>query len=438
MDAPALLRAAFDAAVAGAAPGPVTARATGELALPVARGIWVIAIGKAAVAMAGGALAALRDAGPAVAGGLVVAPAGEDGAPAPLELVHGDHPIPGAHSLHAAERLGDLTLRVGASEVALVLVSGGTSSLIAAPVAGVPADALPPLAERLLGSGLDIHRMNVVRKRFARWGAGRLALALAPARIHCLALSDVIGDDLASIGSGPCVPDPATAEEVRGILRDAHLLRALPAALVAYLDDVIAERRPETPKPGDPVFAHVDARVIASNRLALDAAAARLRALGVADARVDPRPLSGEARQAGVAIAESLLALPRQGSGTTAVLRGGETTVTLGAMHGRGGRCQELALAAARVLHEAGERGRGITLLAAGTDGRDGPTDAAGAIVDAGTWERIASRGVDPRRALDAHDAWHALDAAGALLRTGLTGTNVMDVVIGLVASPAP
>jgi glycerate-2-kinase len=347
-------------------------------------------------------------------------------------VVPGDHPEPGAGSRSAAEALARAAADAGPRDEAWVLLSGGTTSLLGAPIDGVSAADLATLYAVLLGSGLDISAINQIRKRFSRWGGGRLAAALAPARVRVFVVSDVIGDDLASIGSGPCVPDPARARDVRRALDSAGLSARVPPALLALLSDVEAGRAPETPKPHDPAFAKVETRLIASNRLALDAAAARAVALGLS-AEIVQAPLAGEAASAGRELATTLLSYARASAGQPrrCVIWGGETTVTLGAdPPGLGGRSQELALAAAEVLARAGDDR--VALLAAGTDGRDGPTDAAGAVVDGNTWEAVRRGGRDPARDLAAHDAYRALDAAGALLRPGLTGTNVMDVVIGL------
>jgi glycerate-2-kinase len=326
--------------------------------------------------------------------------------------------------------------------VALVLISGGTSSLIAAPLRGMNEADLRSLYELLLGAGLDITAMNAVRKRFSRWSAGRLALALAPATTHCLAISDVAGDDLAIIGSGPCVPDPTTVREVSAILRSANLLTRMPQTQRDYLVAVARGTIPETPKAAHPAFAHVTARVIGDNRMAVEGAALVARRLGLNTHVSSPR-LTGEAAHAGAAIARELIAarpgVAGTGAASTCMIWGGETTVTLssGENGGRptgGGRCQELALAAAGVLDEVGDAATGITLLAAGTDGRDGATDAAGAIVDATTWREIASAGRDPSHALASHESHGALHAAGALMPRRETGTNVNDVVIGIVS----
>jgi glycerate-2-kinase len=314
-----------------------------------------------------------------------------------------------------------------------LLLSGGASSLLAAPVDGMAPNDLTALYALLLGSGLDIAAMNRIRKRFSRWGGGRLARALAPAPVRGFVVSDVIGDDLAAIGSGPCVPDPTTASEVRQLLEDARLWDRIPATARRLVTSSESGETAETPKPGDAAFARVTLEVIASNRLALEAAAKRAAELGLASV-VAETPLAGEASTAGASVAATLLQhcppseIPQPAR--RCFIWGGETTVTLGEVPpGAGGRCQELALAAARALAGAPA---GLGLLAAGTDGRDGPTDAAGAVVDGDTWRAIAAAGRDPGHDLAAHDAYRALDAAGALLKVGLTGTNVMDVVIGI------
>ena len=428
-------------------------------------------MGKAALPMAQAAVEVLHQHDSEPLGGIIVAPAAGPSPSPSLKVVVGDHPEPGPGSFTAAEALARVVTQVGSGQEVWVLLSGGTTSLIGAPVPGIAPTDLATLYQLLLGSGLDIAAMNRIRKRFSRWGAGRLAHALAPARVRVLVVSDVIGDDLASIGSGPCVPDPSTAVQVRQLLEGAGLWQRIPAAARKYLADVEAGTMTETPKPGDQAFANVTLELIASNRLALEAAAKRAAELGLAPV-VAETPLAGEAATAGASVAATLLhncgrysipqpeelrasggpkvGAPRQpeelranrgvqvgAPGQPEKLRaggrcwiwGGETTVTLGSSTGVGGRCQELALAAARAL--AG-RAPGTALLAAGTDGRDGPTDAAGAIVDGSTWGAIAAAGRDPARDLASHNAYPALDAVGALLRPGLTGTNVMDVVMGV------
>jgi glycerate-2-kinase len=400
--------------------------------------LWIFALGKAAPEMARVAVDCARRHRAPIAGGFVIA-AGEMRAPHPaLRCAAGDHPIPGARSLAAAQALAEATDRVGEDDAALVLISGGATSLAAAPVDGLAPETIPPLFDALLRSGWDIGAMNAVRKRFLRWGAGRLAGAIAPAAIQPALLSDVIGDDPATIASGPCAPDPLTARDVRARLESLTDVAPIGdlAPLFRHLDLVESGDVPETPKPGDRVFRSVLPSIVHGNATALDAAAAEARRFGW-HAIVASHPLSGEASLRGEQIAAALLA-GVGGDRPFCFIHGGETTVTRGApAAGRGGRCQELALAGARVLDAAHASAGSIALLAAGTDGRDGPTDAAGAIVDRDSWRRARAGGRDPARALAEHDAYPALDAAGALLRTGPTGTNVMDIVVGVVNAPS-
>ena len=387
--------------------------------------------------MASVAVDVARERGTAIAGGVVVGADASDRPHPAIRCVVGDHPIPGARSIAAARAIADSASAVGDADLVLVLISGGATSLAAAPVDGLDDGVLPPLFDALLRSGWDIGAMNAVRKRFLRWGAGRLASALSPAAVQPAVLSDVIGDDPAFIASGPCAPDPLTARDVRARLET--LAEAMPRptfdALVGYLDAVTDGRLPETPKADHRSFESVRQPVVHGNAVALQAAVTRASQFGwrVIVAR---RPLAGDAAMRGGQLAAALLA----GVSATGherpmcLIHGGETTVTLGTTaRGRGGRCQELALAAARTFDASYERAQSVTLLAAGTDGRDGPTDAAGAVVDRDSWRRARAAGRDPAADLMAHDSYSALDAAGALLRTGRTGTNVMDVVVGLV-----
>ncbi len=395
----------------------------------------MLALGKAALPMARTAVEVLAAWHLEPSGGIVVAPAGGPPPHSRLPIAVGDHPEPGAGSLAAAEAVASATQGLSEGDEVWVLLSGGTTSLIGAPEQGLTPADLTLIYGHLLGSGLDIAAMNRIRKRFARWGGGKLARALAPARVRVYVVSDVIGDDLAAIGSGPCVPDPATAGEIRAELEVTRLWERLPEAARRLLLAAEAGEMPETPKPGHRTFARVTHELVASNRLALEAAAARAAELGL-NPRIADAPLAGEASLVGAELAATLVQdcerrdvpQPKSGAGPHCFIWGGETTVTLGPSPGLGGRCQELALAASREL--AGRAG--AVLLAAGTDGRDGPTDAAGAIVDGGTWAAIAGAGRDPARDLAWHDAYLALDAAGVLLRPGLTGTNVMDIVIGV------
>lgn len=428
----------YRVALAAVEPGVATSRALARAVPAPGSRTWVLGLGKAAHAMTRAAIVHLSDTERTPAGGLVAA---ADPGPPPaenIEVVVGDHPLPGPGSAAAAEALEAIVRNVRPGDDVWVLLSGGTSSLVAAPVRGIPSADLRAAYEVLFRSGLAIHEMNHIRKRISRWGAGRLAAALSHAEIHVFAVSDVTGNP-ASIGSGPCAPDPTTADRIRGMIA-AETLDGLPPSVLNLLERTSRGLAPETPKPGDAVFRRVVTEVVASNRIAVVAAAdeATHRGLRV---RVRRKPVAGEAADCGTAIARKLASLAAfeaaggegtgLASGTPACfMAGGETTVTLGPEPGRGGRCQELALAAAREL--GGVPSTRVTLLAAGTDGRDGPTDYAGAIVDNDTWDRIRAAGRDPAADLEAHNSLPALEVADALVRTGPTGTNVADLVFAL------
>jgi glycerate 2-kinase len=426
----------YDAAVGNADPGEATARAIGTLKIPQDRRILLFAVGKAATVMANAAVQSLLKSLHQIAGGVIVSPDGDRSPYPTITSICGDHPIPGRASFAAAQKIGEMSAGRRATDVAVVLVSGGASSLIAAPLKGHTEADLASLYETLLGSGLDITSMNCVRKRFSRWGGGRLALALAPAATFCLAVSDVPGDEIEVIGSGPCTPDSSTAAQVNAIIETAGVAHSLSASQREYISAVARGVSPETPKKQHPAFAHVSSRVIASNRTALDGAAAAAAARGM-NVEVVENLLAGAASVAGEELARKLIAARATRNGAPkCVIWGGETIVlSSGSTAGisGGGRCQELVLAAARVLGNAGDAAAGIRLLAAGTDGRDGVTDAAGAVVDATTWLAMQNAGVDPASALRRHESTSALSSVNALIPRRRTGTNVMDVAIGII-----
>lgn len=429
--------------------------------------------------MADGAVAALHSAGLEPAGGLVVAAHKPDAPPAwgsPLALRVGDHPIPDIGSLAAADAIAAAIAHVAPGDDVLVLLSGGTTALCAAPCAelslavGHPADAQRCIAaavDTMLARGLAIHEMNTIRRRLLRWGGGRLATALAArgARaIRVFAISDVIGDDPAVIGSGPCTPDPCAPDEVLALC-DAYGLRAtLDAPLLRALG--LAGSGATTvvpPATTHPAFERVAYSVIARNHDACSAAADAARAAGVTEVIAADEVLQGDAAALGTAIARVALRHAMSEPSDAMLVWGGEPTVVLtphdddadledDALAERladdeptaplGGRMQALALAAALALEspealvpygmvqDARTHAARIAILAAGTDGRDGPTDAAGAIVDAITAPLVRRAGRDPDVDLRRHRSYHALERAGALLRTGPTGTNVMDLVL--------
>ncbi len=429
-----VLTGLFWSAVRAASPRRAMEQALDSLTLDRTVPVWIVALGKAANQMSTAAVDHLQAKRMEPIGGIVIVPRAVPPPHAALAMAVGDHPVPGAQSAAAADALAGVLAQVAPADEVWVLLSGGATSLAAAPEGPIRAEELSELFRLLLSAGLDVVTMNKIRKRFLRWGAGRLAVAIDGARIRNFVISDVIGDDLAAVGSGPCVPDPTTAAQVRALLEERRLWDRIPVSARRFL--LMMERDPslETPKPGHRVFLRIERRIVASNRHALDAAAVRARDLGL-ETHVIANPLAGEAAPAGRRIALQLLSEARRGGERPrCLIWGGETTVTLEpGSREPGGRCQELALAAARELHAQGAHG-GISVLAAGTDGRDGETDAAGAVVNATTWLRITEAGRNPDRDLVSHSSHAALGAAGALLHTDLTGTNVMDVVIGIAA----
>lgn len=426
-----LLRAGLLAADPAAAVGRAMVRRgerleiAGLAAAPGAR-LRVLAAGKAAAGMAA---AAERIAGDRIAGGLAVTKDGHAGAPlARLRLLEASHPVPDARSEAAGRALLACAAQGESDEVVLVLLSGGASALLACPLPGIAGEDVARTTSLLLASGAAIDEVNCVRKHVCDVAGGRLARAARGRSVVVLAISDVIGDRLDVIGSGPCAPDPTRFADALGVLRDRGVLADVPAAVRRHLEAGARGEREESPKPGDACFARVRSAIVASNDDALAAAERAAREAGLRAARLGAA-LRGEAREVGRRLAA--LAGAVRPATRTLLLAGGETTVTLRGT-GRGGRSQELALAAA-----IGLAGRAdAALLAAGTDGTDGPTDAAGAFADGGTLARGAARGARAADALARSDAYGFFDVEGGLLRTGPTGTNVMDLVFLLLDPP--
>ena len=434
------------AAVRGVDPTTATRRAVEARLGSAEEPFWIIALGKASGAMADAAMDVLRVHNAEPAGGIVIGPKRVESPHAAIDVAVGDHPVPSTGSREASDRLADIAARIDGRGTVFVLLSGGATSLIAAPTAGVSDRDLGRLFEGMLASGADITVMNAIRKRFTRWGAGRLARALAPARVHCLIVSDVVGDDIASIASGPCAPDENSSPDVAALIERDGLEPFVPRALRDLLASPSAESEP--PSASDPLFGAVECTVILGNRNALEAAAETARSLGAAPVRVVHEPLLDDATFTAQRLVDELVRFSEasvsddgdvdRSARFACMLWGGETTVRLGPGEPEpGGRCQELALAAADALRSEGDRGACLTLLAAGTDGRDGNTDAAGAVVDATTWDAIVATGRDPADDLSTHRSHPSLDAVHALLRTGLSGTNVGDVVVGVVERTA-
>jgi hydroxypyruvate reductase len=342
-----------------------------------------------------------------------------------IELNECGHPVPDEAGARGADRIAELAAAAGPDDLVLCLISGGASALLPLPADGIALAEKQATTRQLLACGANIHEINALRKHISRIKGGQLARLAAPATIESLLLSDVIGDDLDVIGSGPTAPDASTFAGVQGIVAKYKL--NLPASVREHLDRGLAGEIPETPKPGDPLFSRVRNTVIGSNRLGLEAAAKAARTLGYRTLILSSE-IQGETREIArmhAAIASEIRRTGHPIKPPACIITGGETTVTLRG-DGLGGRNQEFVLAAA--IDIAGLDN--VVIFSAGTDGTDGPTDAAGAVADG----RTLSRNPEAARYLEANDSYHYFEALNDLVKTGPTNTNVMDVRLILVA----
>jgi glycerate 2-kinase len=355
-------------------------------------------------------------------------------APGNVQLTEAGHPVPDAAGMAGAERTVSLLTGLTERDLVIVLLSGGGSALLPLPVKGVSLADYRSLTDLLLRSGADITEINTVRKHCSRLQGGRLAELAAPARVVSLILSDVVGSPLDAIASGPTVPDPTTFADAWAVLVRYDLLERAPAPVISHLRQGMSGARPDTPKPGDPLFARVQNVIIGDNASAARAAAVRARALGFHSLLLSSF-IQGEAREVGRALAglaQGIAAGQSEIVPPACLVLGGETTVTLKGQ-GQGGRNQELVLAAGLALGGyALPAGVTAAVVSFGTDGTDGPTDAAGGVGTADTFSRAASLGLDLRAALAANDSYPCLAALGDLLVSAPTGTNVNDLMLVL------
>lgn len=408
------LRALFDAAIAAARPALCLPP---HLPQPPKGRLVVVGCGKAASAMA----RVVEDhyAGFDRLSGVVVTRYGHATSTRRVRVIEAAHPVPDGAGAEGARAILDAVRGLGSDDLVLCLISGGGSALTTLPGGAVTLDDLRALNRALLESGAPIGEMNAVRKHLSAFSGGRLAAAAHPARLIALAISDVAGDDPSTIASGPTVPDPTTREEALAILARRGI-NAAPSIRARLVDPEC-----ETPKPGDPRLAHAAFTIIASGRGSLDAAAAIARREGLAVHDLGDA-VEGEARE--VARAQAALALAtRAGSGPVrtpaVILSGGETTVTIRAKGGRGGRNSEYLLALALALDGA----PGIHAIAGDTDGIDGSEANAGAVLAPDTLARARATGLDPAACLDRNDAYPVFATLGDLVSTGPTLTNVND-----------
>jgi glycerate-2-kinase len=420
------------AAIDAAAPAPLVVRALTDEPLEAER-IIVTAAGKAAVPMAAAALGVLAG---AELRGVVVAPeptGSASGAPGPdmqpLELLHGGHPLPTASSAAAGRRVAELMSASQPDEVVLLLLSGGASALLALPAGDLSIEDIAATTSLLLRSGADIHQLNTVRRHLDALKGGRLAALAQPARVRALALSDVVGDALAAIASGPVSPDTTTCADAIAVLHDLGAWAGTPERVRRHLERGARGEYADTLAPGDPAFDGVDTRIIGNNSLALRGAADAAQAAGYAPIIVDA-PVSGEARVAGSEFGRHVRELATSSSARPriALLAGGETTVHVTGA-GRGGRNQELTLAAALEISGIPR----VLVASFGTDGIDGTTSVAGAVADGESVGRAAGRGSLARNHLEDNDSFAFFGGLHDLILTGPTGTNVLDIQVALI-----
>jgi hydroxypyruvate reductase len=418
-------RTIFQAALSAADPAGAVERYLKRRDFSRFRDIYVVGAGKAGASMA---QAAERVLGRRIAAGLLNVKYGHTAKLRRIELNECGHPVPDPNGVAGAERIARIAAGAGKDDLVICLISGGGSALLPAPAEGITLEEKQATTRLLLASGANIHEINSVRKHISRIKGGQLARLAAPARVESLMLSDVIGDNLDVIGSGPTAPDVSTFADAVGILDRYGIRERVPASVRERLEQGARGAVPETPKLDDPVFARVRNTIVGSSRLALAAAARHARALGYRTLVLSSE-IQGEAREIArmhAAIASEMVRTGHPMKPPACVITGGETTVTLRG-DGLGGRAQEFALAAA--IDIAGLEN--VVVFCAGTDGSDGPTNAAGAVADGQT----LGRQPDARSYLNRNDSYHYFESLGDLVITGPTNTNVMDVCIVLVGA---
>lgn len=433
----AQLEAIFRAAVAAVAPSNlVPAALEGWLPscgcvpglLDSARRIFLVAAGKAAPAMADAIVARLRS---RIAAGVVIGPPGRAQAAAqpeagPIRRFAASHPLPDASCERAARAVAQMLAPAHREDLVVLALSGGASALMALPAPAVTIDDKRIATEVLLRAGASIAELNAVRKHLSAIKGGQLLRLAGDARVLGLIISDVAGNDLSTIGSGPAAADPTTFQAAREILKRRQLWERMPEPVRDHLDRGAAGGVPETLKPGDPALERVTNLVIGDNAAALAGAETAARAAGFSADRW--RELYGEADELGRALAAHLGVMSRS---RLCVIAGGEPVVSVRG-RGRGGRAQQCALALAVELARIAA-GRHIAALVAGTDGIDGPTDAAGAFVSPQSAPLALAAGADPRVALRCNDSYRVFQALGDLFKPGPSETNVADIFIALV-----
>ena len=389
--------------------------------------LYVVGAGKAAAKMARAVEALL---GERIAGGIVIVKHGHNIPLKKLEIVEAGHPIPDPAGIKATEAIIQLLRRTQKTDLILCLVSGGASALLSCPVADLSLQDKQRTTQALLNCGARIQEINAIRKHISRVKGGRLAELACPSTVLSLILSDVIDDSMDNIGSGPTAPDSSTFADCLAIINRYGVGDMIPLAVTSFLKKGAAGEIADTPMADDPIFQQVQNLLIGNNQLALVAAKEKAQALGY-NTLILSKSVEGEARSVAidhVVSARDVLSGSSPVRAPACIISGGETTVTIRGA-GLGGRNQEFALAAALEIDGL----EGIVALSGGTDGTDGPTDAAGGIVDGTTIQRARDKGLDALSYLERNDSYPLLKTVGDLLVTGPTLTNVMDLRLILI-----
>jgi len=388
----------------------------------------VFGIGKASARMACAIESILAD---DLDQGLIVTKYGHSFPLRKIQVLEAGHPVPDENSLKGAQFLTEIACAADEHTLIINLVSGGGSSLLCLPADGISLEDKQRTTQALLASGADIDDVNCVRKHLSKVKGGGLAQIAYPARLITLILSDVIGDRLDTIASGITVPDPTTFQQALAVIRKYRIEERMPPSVIKHLNRGADSGIPETPKAGHPAFRNTVNMLLGNNALACSAACRTAKERGY-DTRILSTTLTGEASREGTRLARLACdtAAGRSGAPKPAlIIAGGETTVTIRGK-GKGGRNQEMALAFACELHRLMPASRNIFFLSAGTDGSDGPTDAAGALVTPQLMEKMTELSGRAKACLADNDAYSFFRDAGGLFKTGPTGTNVCDIQI--------
>ncbi|MCX5803005.1 MAG: glycerate kinase [Proteobacteria bacterium] len=391
--------------------------------------LFLVSFGKAAFPMT---RAVIDSAGDIITSGIVITKYGhatKTDLSNKINIFEAGHPVPDENGFRVTKNIINLLKKADRQTLVVSLISGGGSALLVAPCNGITLSEKQRVTELLLKAGANINELNTIRKHISGVKGGRLAELAFPAKTLSLILSDVIGDRLDVISSGPTSPDKTTYQDALGVISKYNLTDRVPQKILSLLKDGVQGNLPETPKEGNPIFEKVENIIVGSNRMATDAARIKASELGF-DASVISTEIQGEAKEVGSLFAKKAIEIRRSNvRKPICLIAGGETTVTVKG-NGTGGRNMEMALSFALEIDGID----GITFLSAGSDGTDGPTDAAGAFVDGQTVKSAKVKGLDPEVYLKNNDSYNLFDKINGLFITGPTGTNVMDIQIILIA----